>query len=422
MRQPVLIFEFLLFVLFLLLGSYQPALAIPAFARKYKTSCMTCHAVFPKLNAFGQVFRRLGYRFPEGQDAQLIKEEPVKMGAKAYKRLWPKAVWPSDIPGTAPVAFILESEISVDTESDNSRVDFSNMMGEAEILTGGTIGDDINFLTSFELSQDGIDIEMGYVGIYNILKREKLNLKIGQFPPEVLFVSNHRRFGPTYWITTRTVANNEWSLENSQKGFEANGILLNGRSFYDLGLVEGRGNILNPYKDSYAHLAYKIGGLAYDGSGEVQRNQFWGDNSIQLGAFTYLGKAELEIDHEDSFIMGGGDVEINYHRVRFNGGLVFRNDDRPFTDSLQANISTNSRVYFLEADYMVYPWLIPTFRYEGWMVDRDDGNSIESQQRFIPTLQALIRANVRSYVSMAIKEKNDSFDLDEIEFGLLLGF
>ena len=28
----------------------EPAHAIPVFARKYQTSCMTCHAGFPKLN------------------------------------------------------------------------------------------------------------------------------------------------------------------------------------------------------------------------------------------------------------------------------------------------------------------------------------------------------------------------------------
>ena len=41
-----------------------PAKAIPAFARKYQTSCTTCHTAFPKLNPFGEAFRRNNYRFP----------------------------------------------------------------------------------------------------------------------------------------------------------------------------------------------------------------------------------------------------------------------------------------------------------------------------------------------------------------------
>ena len=43
----------------------RPVGAIPAFARKYKTSCMTCHVAYPKLNAFGEAYRLNGYQIPE---------------------------------------------------------------------------------------------------------------------------------------------------------------------------------------------------------------------------------------------------------------------------------------------------------------------------------------------------------------------
>ncbi len=58
------------------------ALAVPAFARKYQTSCQTCHIVFPKLNAFGEAFRLRGYRMP-GETADMVKEPPVSLGAPA---------------------------------------------------------------------------------------------------------------------------------------------------------------------------------------------------------------------------------------------------------------------------------------------------------------------------------------------------
>ena len=72
------------------------ASAIPAFARKYQTSCQTCHTVFPKLNAFGDAFRLNGYRMP-AETEEMVKEKPVSLGAPAYKKLWPKAVWPGEI-------------------------------------------------------------------------------------------------------------------------------------------------------------------------------------------------------------------------------------------------------------------------------------------------------------------------------------
>ena len=35
--------------------------AIPAFARKYQTSCATCHKVFPLLNPFEVAFKLNGF-------------------------------------------------------------------------------------------------------------------------------------------------------------------------------------------------------------------------------------------------------------------------------------------------------------------------------------------------------------------------
>ena len=41
--------------------------AIPAFARKYRTTCATCHAPIPRLNAFGEQFAANGFEFPGEQ-------------------------------------------------------------------------------------------------------------------------------------------------------------------------------------------------------------------------------------------------------------------------------------------------------------------------------------------------------------------
>src|SRR5574341_359714 len=86
------------------LAAAAPARAIPAFARKYGTSCLTCHTVYPKLTPFGEAFRRNGYRFP-GVDSDYVKQETVAMGQEANKKTFPQSVWPSTIPGSLPVAF-----------------------------------------------------------------------------------------------------------------------------------------------------------------------------------------------------------------------------------------------------------------------------------------------------------------------------
>src|SRR6266853_1206562 len=80
------------------------ASAIPAFSRKYQTSCATCHSNYPELNDFGEAFKRNGFKFPK-DDETFVKEPPVLLGSKAQKEAFPGAVYPGEIPGNVPVAF-----------------------------------------------------------------------------------------------------------------------------------------------------------------------------------------------------------------------------------------------------------------------------------------------------------------------------
>src|SRR5215475_3533772 len=82
----------------LLLALAEPVSALPMFARRYQTSCTTCHVMPPKLNAFGIAFRNNGYRIPLNEE-KFIEAPDVALGAPAWKKLWPRAVWPGAIPG-----------------------------------------------------------------------------------------------------------------------------------------------------------------------------------------------------------------------------------------------------------------------------------------------------------------------------------
>src|SRR6516165_9463093 len=90
--------------LILLFKPAPKAFGIPAFARKYQTSCTTCHNNFPELNDFGEAFKKNGFKFPK-DDETFVKEAPVMLGAKAQKEACPKAVYPGEIPGTIPIGF-----------------------------------------------------------------------------------------------------------------------------------------------------------------------------------------------------------------------------------------------------------------------------------------------------------------------------
>src|ERR1035437_1998958 len=132
------------------------ATAIPAFARKYATSCQPCHTVFPKLNAFGVAFRLSGYRIPN-ETEEMIKEKPVSLGAPAYKKLWPKAVWPGEIASAAPLAVNVKfayanaSTLNGDGSVSTSNNDFQ-FPQELNVFPAGTLGDHISSLTEVTFS------------------------------------------------------------------------------------------------------------------------------------------------------------------------------------------------------------------------------------------------------------------------------
>ncbi|NTU74177.1 hypothetical protein HGB07_08630, partial [Candidatus Roizmanbacteria bacterium] len=94
-----------LIVLSLIIGIKESS-AVPVFARKYNTSCATCHIGFPARNAFGEAFRNNGYRFPEGGDEEKVKIKQVELGSESWKKLFPDALYPADIPGIAPLALL----------------------------------------------------------------------------------------------------------------------------------------------------------------------------------------------------------------------------------------------------------------------------------------------------------------------------
>ena len=44
------------------------AAAIPAFARKHKVSCSTCHIAVPKLKPYGDDYAGNGFVLPDGEE------------------------------------------------------------------------------------------------------------------------------------------------------------------------------------------------------------------------------------------------------------------------------------------------------------------------------------------------------------------
>ena len=396
---------------------------IPSFARKYKTSCATCHVAMPKLTAFGEAFRRNGYQFPEGGDVEATKEEPVSLGAEGNKKAFPDALWPSTIPGSVPVSIIAELEATY-APKETPKWDFRSLEGEVEVVTAGTLGEDISVFGELEVVDDAIEIERANIIFSNLFggSTATFNLKLGKFEPGVFSFSNARRISPEYGITTGKLGDNEWSLESAQKGLELNGVVGDGRLGYNLGLVEGRKNLVNSQKDVYAHLNYKIGGMRLDGvvAGGFQTSlgatHPWQDNSVAIGGFLYKGTATLAEGVEDGFTTVGADVNAWVDRLNFIAAFAKQSDDSPFID--HPGKASDLTSFMVEGSYIIYPWFVPLVRFESSKV-KDAKNS---DTKLISAIQFLVRPNVRCALEFNFANEPPETNLTFKEFAVGVTF
>jgi hypothetical protein len=430
-----------LLILVVLAATRSSAYAVPAFARKYQTSCSTCHIVFPKLNAFGEAFRLRGYRMPS-ETEDMVKQPPVSLGSPAYKKLWPKAIWPGEISSSVPLAVNLKlADISTSTLNDDGSVtsvknDFQ-FPQEANIFGAGTLGDHVSYLAevTFGENADGsVSVELEHARLQfdsPFGKEDLFHFRIGKFAPNVADGFQEM------WISTDAAIDSLFaynpiganggtglvgdmsptpiSFPDRIRGIEGYGIVAH-RALWVAGVANGIGPGANGSfdgnnaKDIYARFDYKFGGMGLDGftgnTSVPEKN--WRDNSLRVGVFTYRGDGS----HIDFPITAEGGTmqqmqDLHFLRTGFYASAFFQ-DLNVFgaylhgSDTLQLfeegtaaapSFAPTYNAWFTQADYLVYPWLQGTFRYE----------TVHPGDRTVPTLKtgvfnvsALIRANVKA--------------------------
>jgi len=430
----------------LLIWPWPKAEAIPAFARKYQTSCQTCHIAYPKLNPFGVAFRLRGYHLPDETEDQ-IKEEPVSLGAPAYKKVWPRTVWPSDMPGTVPLSLgTIFQDVTQRTTEEGESTTIKNDLHfpeEVAILSGGTLGESLSFFGEIvfasEAGEVGIELEHAQANFNGPFgSGHAFNLKVGRFMPELAQSFGHGSVltseGPASIFGFAPISAHGGSKIGSEEGagialpegvdgLEAYGIL-NHRLLYSVGFSNGLGPGVdsvdgNSAKDVYGRVAYKMGGLPFDGEGYVDSDKNWSELSFQLGAFVYHGNGrnvffsgdeEGNLLEDRSFTRLGVDANLYIKDLNLITGYVNGRDEiAEYVDSAPDVGKFIYNTWFLEGDYVLLPWLQPAVRYE-WL---DPANKDASNfKRIVPNLTALVRANVKAYLEYQRNlDENDDYVL-----------
>jgi hypothetical protein len=433
-----------------ILGSTPRASAIPAFSRKYQTSCTTCHNNYPELNDFGEAFNKNGFKFPKDDDT-FVKEPPVLLGAKAQKEAFPKAVYPGEIPGNIPVAFRYSGNFTYNSKQPITvgflpRTDLF-VPNTFTIIGAGSFGPTLSFWVDNDISSGGADgsaflgdgyLKFNDLGHYLGLPKDALNLRMGQFELD-LPITQARTINLTPYdvysqasiaplnaacpapSATATApactTNNPFVFGIPQRGFEIGGYPNDGNFNWSVAVVNGSNNnaAMRNSKDVYVRVSQRFN-LEGDPAvrKEVQAAGPTGPRdhtSIRFGAFYYYGRNALNMDgslfpgfgtvHEP-FYRVGGDFRFKYRQFELYGVGMYGHDQNLLPNTATGGFVRTSPVTFTggfaQAQYWVYPWVIALMRYDFVNSPTDFARRVsrfDTRNRVSPGVQMLVRANVK---------------------------
>ena len=430
-----------------LLASSSQAWAIPAFARKYGTSCQTCHTVYPKLTPFGEAFRRNGYRFP-GVDSDYVKQEPVALGQEEYKKTFPNSVWPGALPSGAPLAFGFNGQALLHPDknatgaaADNNTIfTLKDLFAEAHLWTGGSFDDKTTFWGEVTFASDGsLSVEHAEV-IFNDLvgPAHAVNLRVGHITGNVTSFGIHSAyvndtFAPVVPVTALYGATSDsFNLADSYNGVELNGVI-EGRLSYSVGINAGPNALTRPTENVYGHVAGKLGGMRLDGegsSGPTDPTKPWAETALTIDAFAYhVNSASVSAagtPFQDTSLTFGADLRFQWQSLELNSGFFIENHNHAQADNPDVLDPTGTTVLFPgapldsngnvllnkngaslfaqynELSYVVFPWMVPAVRVEYLQLAVPGGSNV-SDVRIIPGIAFAIRPNIKLMISGQIE-------------------
>lgn len=354
------------------------AWSLPSFARKYKTSCSTCHVVIPKLNAFGIAFRNSGYRIPYN-DEKFVKQEETSLGAPAWKQVWPHGIWPSSIAGQVPLAIGVLSYVNITPEAKTTN-DFV-FPEHLQVHGAGTLGDTVSYLASlhFMFMDSSTDTQFmrGHLAFNRLHGEPLLNLRVGRFE---IGASPFSRFSKKltdsdYMAAQYQTTSGGFQLSNPQSGFElfgaTTGFHNSGGFEYSVGLVNGSNRMYdnNSSKDFYASAGYKFGGYGLSGSKEelteLKATDNYIDNSVAVAGFGYIGRSDSPFVGEIRFNRWGLRADVFLQKLNLYGAFIHGQDAM-----IRMAARQKSNSYFVEADYVILPWIVALVRYDQLVMGR----------------------------------------------------
>src|SRR6056297_2377123 len=301
----------IVFTLILFIGASfiaEQCYSIPAFARKYRLSCKTCHTPStPKLKDYGDTFAGDGFRLED-------EEAPRYYVPTGDDKL--------SLIRDFPIAVRLDGFVSYNV-NNKGRSDFESPY-LMKLLSGGELSEHLSYYFYFYMDERGevAGVEDAFLMVNNLFNQE-LDIYLGQFRvSDPLFKRELRLSLEDYKLYTSQIGNSDINL-TYDKGMLVEVGLNTGTTIImevvNGGLPEAREHVWD--KDKYKSYMGRI-------------SQDVGD-FLRIGGFGYMGKEKLDNNAGDEItnevFIFGPDMTLSYSdKLELNLQYTLRNDSEVF--------------------------------------------------------------------------------------------
>ena len=302
--------------------------AIPAFARRHKLSCTTCHAPFPRLKEFGEEFAGNGFTIPESDS----ERDYVKTGDELLK-----------LNKDFPVAGRFDA-FAVWDDAKDIDLDLQSPWG-LKLLSGGNLAPKAGYYFYFYMSERGevAGIEDAIIHFDDVFD-SGVDVVVGQFQTSDPLLKRELRLTfEDYLLYKAKVGGSNTDLTYDRGVMLSYGFEQTASDFV-VTVTNGNGKGEADEHRQFDDNSHKNVGLRYvQGLGE----------RLNVGFFGYAGRDNpLEFDlfgnvvdmTENDVTYWGPDVSVDLGAVAFTGQYLLRTDSDPNLSSGLMDVETKGIV------------------------------------------------------------------------------
>lgn len=380
--------------------------AIPAFARRHKLSCTTCHDPFPRLKDYGNEFAGNGFMLPESDPDR----DYVQTGDDLLR-----------LNRDFPLAARMDLWFQWQEDGTVADTDLQTPWG-LKLLSGGTLARNVGYYFYFFMSEEGevTGIEDAYLH-FNDLFGQPLDLLVGQFQVcDPLMKRELRLTYEDYEIYRVRVGDSRANLTYDRGitvpfTLEATGTDLVGMVVNGNGKPAAAGGKLDDdhFKNYALRLNQSLGAVA------------------TVGGFGYWGREQTTTDGDPMNPTNDIVNEITYYGVDatlslgggllgFTGQYLVREDTRPFVDEdLPQDVQTDGIV----GELVIAPHRDRSRHYFTLLYNWIDGDlDVNDYESYTAAVTYLIQRNLRFNLEYSLLSEQGDDIYGRVSAGLVSAF